>query len=82
MEDRNKRLYLYFPGGSDGKESACNAVDMGLIPEIPWGRARQPTAVYLPRESHGQTSLVGYSHLGLQTVRYDRTTNTFTFHLN
>ena len=21
-----------FPGGSDGKESACNAVDPGLIP--------------------------------------------------
>ena len=23
---------LYFPGGSDGKESACNARDPGLIP--------------------------------------------------
>jgi len=23
---------LGFPGGSDGKESACNAGDMGLIP--------------------------------------------------
>ena len=22
-----------FPGGSDGKESACNAGDLGLIPE-------------------------------------------------
>ena len=22
-----------FPGGSDGKESACKAVDLGLIPE-------------------------------------------------
>ena len=22
-----------FPGGSDGKESACNAEDLGLIPE-------------------------------------------------
>ena len=33
-----KRLYLHmgFPGGSDGKESACNAGDLGLIPE--WGR--------------------------------------------
>ena len=33
-----KRLYLHlgFPGGSDGKESACNARDLGLIPE--WGR--------------------------------------------
>ena len=23
-----------FPGGSDGKESACNVEDMGLIPEL------------------------------------------------
>ena len=28
---------------------------------IPWGRARQPTPVSLPGESHGQRSLVGYS---------------------
>ena len=27
-----------FPGGSDGKESACNAGDMGLIP----GSGRSP----------------------------------------
>ena len=26
-------IYLGFPGGSDSKESACNAGDMGLIPE-------------------------------------------------
>ena len=25
-------LFLGFPGGSDGKESACNAGDPGLIP--------------------------------------------------
>ena len=29
--------------------------------EIPWRRAWQPTPVFLPRESHGQRSLVGYS---------------------
>ena len=31
----------FFPGGSDGKESACNAGDPGLIPgsgKIPWRR--------------------------------------------
>jgi len=27
-------LTLGFPGGSDGKESACNVGDMGLIPEL------------------------------------------------
>ena len=32
-----------FPGGSDGKESACSAGDPGLIPE--WGR--------LPGEGNG-----------------------------
>ena len=26
---------LGFPGGSDGKESACNAGDLGLIPVSP-----------------------------------------------
>ena len=29
---------LGFPGGSDGKESACNAQDLGLIP----GSGRSP----------------------------------------
>ena len=31
----------------------------------------QPTPVFLPRESHGQRSLVGYSHKGLHSVRHD-----------
>ena len=26
------KWYLGFPGGSDGKESTCNARDLGLIP--------------------------------------------------
>ena len=26
--------YMGFPGGSDGKESACNAGDLGLIPGL------------------------------------------------
>ena len=29
--------------------------------EIPWRREWEPTSVYLPRKSHGQRSLVGYS---------------------
>ena len=28
---------------------------------IPWRRAWQPIPVFLPRESHGQKNLVGYS---------------------
>ena len=44
-----------------GKESTCNAGDAGSIPRSipPGGRAWQPTPVFLPRESHGQRSLVG-----------------------
>ena len=53
-----------FPGGSGGKESACNAGDLGWIPEsgrFPWRREWQPDPVFLPGESHAQKSLVGYS---------------------
>ena len=31
---------------------------------IPWRRAEQPTPAFLPGESHGQKSLVGYSPQG------------------
>ena len=41
---------LGFPGGSDGKVSACNAGDQGLIPGL--GRSGEgnglPTLVFLP----------------------------------
>ena len=58
-----------FPGGSDVKESACHAGDLGLI----LGSGRSPgkgdtTPVFLPGEFHRQRSLVGYSpggHKGL-----------------
>ena len=56
------------PGGSDGKESACNAGDPGLI--LGLGRSLdkgwQPTPVFLPGELHGQRSLVDYSRWGGQ----------------
>ena len=56
-----------FPGGSDGKASACNVGDPGLIPGS--GRSSgegkwQPTPVPLPGKSHGQRSLVCYSPWG------------------
>ena len=34
------------------------------VRKIPWRRAWQPTPVFLPGESHGQRSLVGYSPWG------------------
>ena len=43
-----------FPGGSCGKESACNAGDSGLIPglgKFPWRREWLPTSVRLPGDS-------------------------------
>ena len=57
-------------GGSDGKESACNAGDLGWgdpsVGKIPWKREWQPTPVFLPREFHGQGSLKGYSPWGIK----------------
>ena len=43
-----------FPGGSDGKESACNVEDPGLIPGLgrfPGEREWLPTPIFLPGES-------------------------------
>ena len=50
---------LGFPGGSEGKESACNAGDWGqyLGWEYSWRREWLPTPVFLPGESCGQRSL-------------------------
>ena len=56
-----------FPGGSDSKESACNVGDAVLIPgsgRSPWRREWLPTPVFLPRKSHGQRILMGYSPWG------------------
>ena len=49
-----------FPGGSDGKESACNVEDLGLIPiwKISCRREQLPTPAFLPGKFHGQRSLV------------------------
>ena len=67
-----------FPGSSDSKESACNAGDTGLIPELgrspeegngfPSPMEWEPTPVFLPGESHGQRSLVGYSPWGCKEL--------------
>ena len=55
------------PGGTGGKEPTCQCrrhERHGFDPwvrKISWRRARQPTPVFLPGESHGQRSLVGYT---------------------
>ena len=50
-----------------GKESTCQCRRHGFNPwvrKIPWRRTWQPPPVFLPEESHGQRSLVGYSSWG------------------
>ena len=66
----HQRGFPGFPGGSDGKESGCNAGDPGLIP----GWVRSPgegngltTPVFLPGESHGQS----LQSMGLQRIRHN-----------
>ena len=59
-----------FPGGTSGKEPACQCrrhQRHGFDPwvgKISWRRAWQTTLVFLPGESHGQRSLEGYSPQG------------------
>ena len=59
-------VYLGFPGDASGKEPTYQYTHKrcGFDPwvrKIPWRRAWQPTPVFLPGESRGQRSLVGYS---------------------
>ena len=55
------------PRWYSGKESACQCRRHkrhgfnSWVRNIPWRRKWQPTPVFLPRKSHGQRSLVGYS---------------------
>ena len=49
--------YLGFPGGSDGKKSACNAGDLGLIPGLgrsPGGEHGNPLQYSCLENPHGQ----------------------------
>ena len=55
-------LPMDFPGGSDGKESACNAGDLGLIPGLgrsPRGGHGNPLQYSCLENPPGQKSLVG-----------------------
>ena len=50
--------------GSDGKESACNAGDLGSIPGLrrsPGGRDGNPLQYSCLEDPYGQRSLAGYS---------------------
>ena len=63
-------MTMGFLGGSDDKESACNAGDLGLTS----GLGRSPgggygtTSVFLLGESCGQRSLAGHSPWGCKKL--------------
>ena len=65
-----KKLFkesLGFPGGSDGKESACNVGDLGSLPGL--GRSHggghdKPPQYPCLENPHGQRSLAGYGPWG------------------
>ena len=52
-----------FPGGSavENRLPIQETSVPPLVRKIPWRRKRQTTLVFLPGESRGQRSLVGYS---------------------
>ena len=68
-------VFMDFPGGSDGKEYACNARRLVFSPwvgKIPWRRAWQPTPVFLPGESPwtkepGRLQSIGAQRVGHET---------------
>jgi len=56
---------LVFPGGSAGKESACNAGDLfdPWVGKIPRRRERLPTPIFWPGELHRLSQRVGHDSL-------------------
>ena len=64
----NLNAILAFPGGTGGREPACQyrrRKRLSFNPwvgKMPWRGAWQPTSVLLPGGCHGQGSLAGYSY--------------------
>ena len=61
-------------GGSEGKESACNAGALGSIPGLgrfPGRKGWQPTPVFLPGESPWTEEPRGLQSMELQRVGHD-----------
>ena len=68
MKDCLNSVVLCFLGSSPGKESACNAGYLGLIPELEispevWRRKWQSTPIFLPGEPHGQATVCGVTRV-------------------
>ena len=78
---RNRYMYWGFPGGSDCKESACNARDVGSIlgqeDHLEKGMATHPSipAWRIPWTEEP----CGLQSMGLQRVKHNWVINTFCF---
>ena len=59
-------FYLSSPGGSNDKESVCNAGDLGLTLSQEKSMEKRITTIpiFLPGEFHEQSSLAAYSPWG------------------
>ena len=69
-------VFLGFPGGSAGKESACNVGDLRSVPGLGsssgGGHVTHSTIpVFLPRESPWTEAPDGLQSMGLHRVRHD-----------
>ena len=77
-------IHCAFPGGSDGKESACNVGDLGLIP----GSGRSPGKEMATHSSIPAWKIPwteepgGLQSMGLQRVGHDWETSTWIHYAN
>ena len=67
VREYEKESVFGFPGGSEGKASACNGGNLiepkfdPWVGKAPWRRKWQPTPVLSLGKFHGQRKLAGYS---------------------
>ena len=75
-------ILIYFPDGSSGKESACNAGNLGSIPGLKDPQEKEmSTYSYFCWKIPWTEDPGGLQSMGLQRVGHDWATNTFTFML-
>ena len=71
-----------FPGGSDSKESSCNAGDLGLIPGLgrsPGGGHGNPLQYSWLENPLGQRSMAGYSPWGQKELDMTEQLSTYSW---
>ena len=69
--NENVCMNMGFPGGSDGRESACNAGELGSVPG--WGRSSggghgNPLQYSCLKNPRGQRNLAGHSPWALKEL--------------